>query len=165
MIKVAVNINLSKFFSLSKILFSRNLIELSFEILWHIIFHIAFLLCFALVFLLLIMDNYFNDTDFESGMCFLVDTLTDCIDNNIYGFINKRNQFFSVQFVFTGLKTTLGKRKSHDGFDCVLTKMRKLNTSLESLNLDSKADCESIDFFSKIYSWNVINVINQNRVR
>lgn len=48
--------------------------------------------------------DFFIDTDFEEGMCILVDNLEHCIINGVYGLINKKCGKFNVSFIFLGLK-------------------------------------------------------------
>lgn len=50
------------------------------------------------------MELQFIDSDFEAGMCFLVEVLADCIENQKYGWINEKRGNFAVNFVFNGLK-------------------------------------------------------------
>lgn len=84
------------------------------------------------------MEKLFLDTDFEPAMCFLVDTLTQCIETKEYGWISKKFGNFSVNFVFMGLKKNVGaiKRNGVEDFCCVPKKVRKLNVSLENLFLN-----------------------------
>lgn len=81
------------------------------------------------------MSNLIFETDFEPGMCLLVDTLASCIRNNYRGFINKKVDNFSVQFVFMGAEGV--KRKPDNHMFGVAKKMRKLACSLENLLLDT----------------------------
>lgn len=67
--------------------------------------------------------NHFVDAEFEPGMAFLVDTLTDCIENRRYGFINKNWGGYRVWFIFTGLKK---KRKAADDLFGVAKKFSNL---------------------------------------
>lgn len=83
------------------------------------------------------MEKLFENTEFESGMGFLIDTLSHCIDNNIHGFISKKNKSFSVAFIFMGLKHNVTvKRKAEAEMCGVPKKISKLNISMENLVLD-----------------------------
>lgn len=79
------------------------------------------------------MEKLYIDTHFEPGMSFLVDRVTNCIENRIYGFINEKNENFSVHFIFLGLKTKKAKRKANIEIHGDIKKMKSLNTSLENL--------------------------------
>lgn len=85
------------------------------------------------------MDHLFVAPEFEEGMCFLVDTLANCIENRVHGWINQysSDKKFHVSFIFLGLKSKLNdkKRKSEDDSGAVLKKIRKLNVSIENLLL------------------------------
>lgn len=80
------------------------------------------------------MENYFNDVDFEPGMVLVVNTVKNCIDNDVIGFIKNKSKEFTVSFVFYGLKNL--KRKAEVGL-WGLAKMRKLNVSMENLLLNN----------------------------
>lgn len=88
------------------------------------------------------MANLFYDCDFESGMCSLVETLAHCIENEVYGCINKRCGDFSVRFIFYGLKkNTYGvKRKADVNLCGVSKKFSKLNASIENLLLGDSTE-------------------------
>lgn len=60
------------------------------------------------------MESSFVNVDFEPAMYFLMDTVENCINNRIYGFINKKNGHFSVQFVLSVVKNMSVKRKAED---------------------------------------------------
>lgn len=89
------------------------------------------------------MESLFINVAFEPAMYFLMDTVDNCIKNRIFGFINKKNAQFSVQFVLLELKNPSVKRKSEDDQHFDGKKMRKLNASLESLLLDNDTESGS----------------------
>lgn len=86
------------------------------------------------------MENLFVDSDFEPGMHLLDESLNNCIENKVYGFIVKKRGNFSVQFIFAGLKWKAAnlKRKPSEELCYEDTKMRKLHNSLENLVLDNQ---------------------------
>lgn len=86
------------------------------------------------------MEKKFINTDFEIGMCFLVDVVAECIEKEIFGFINKKNEHFSVQFCYVGLKNKVVKRKAEEDLCGVTKKVSKLSVSLENLLLGSIRD-------------------------
>lgn len=91
------------------------------------------------------MELEFVDSDFEPGMCFLVETLADCIENQKHGWISKKFGKFSIHFIFNGLNNSRDVKRNGANDLCVVpTKIRKLNTSSENLML---VDCldEPID--------------------
>lgn len=95
------------------------------------------------------MENLFDRVDFEPGMYFLADVLSDWIENNKCGFANAKNENFSIKFVFLGTKSVSGdggvKRELVGEKTGGLKKMRKLNVSMESLNLENVSEQTKID--------------------
>lgn len=83
-------------------------------------------------------------------MCLLVDTLTQCIETKKYGWISKKLDNFSVNFIFMGLKKNVGeiKRNGVEDFCNVPKKVRKLNVSLENLFLNDDQDDMVLDAVS-----------------
>lgn len=100
------------------------------------------------------MENLFDRVDFEPGMYFLADVLSDWIENNKCGFANVKNENFSVKFVFRGMKTGLGygtfERELVEGQSGDLKRMRKLNGSMEALNFENLPENINIDQNEKL---------------
>lgn len=110
------------------------------------------------------MENLFLDEDFEEGMVFLMETFYNCVENKLFGFINRKSIKFYIRFCFNGLKYHSIKRKTEDSL-CILPKkkckvdssgegsgtsneFKKMSLSLENLFLDSNTT-DVIDANSK----------------
>lgn len=76
----------------------------------------------------------FIDTEFEPAMDFLMSTLDYCIENNVKGWINKKNDHFTAKFFFFGIKINQ-KRKATDNLCAPSSKIRKITNSIENLLL------------------------------
>lgn len=97
------------------------------------------------------MENLFDRVDFEPGMYFLADVLSHWIENNKCGFVNAKNENFSVKFVFLGMKSVSGAKRELVGEQSGdLKRMRKLNVSMESLNLEKNSEQTNIDLDGKV---------------
>lgn len=96
------------------------------------------------------MASPFIDTDFEPAMCFLLDTLDNCIESKTYGWIHKKFGNFAVTFIFRGIKKSLAnvKRKAVNDVCGPSKKVQKLNISLENLFLDDSQDETILDAIS-----------------
>lgn len=95
-----------------------QIIEIPLLFSCHIIIwsFITKLCCFTVIrnFFFAKMAFSFENIDFEPALHFLMDTVDICIKNKVYGFINKKNDDFSVQFIYLGLKSESAKRKAED---------------------------------------------------